>query len=56
MEQANVAIEFELDGEIVFSCGVVVNGVAYVGEYVSIALRDENGFTVEQSGVVVEVF
>lgn len=51
MEKVLVAIEY--DGEI--STGEVVDGTPVVGESVTIALHDENGMQVEQTGTVVEV-
>lgn len=51
MEKAQVAIE--VGGEI--TTGVVVAGVAAVGETVTVELHDENGMSAQQTGVVVEV-
>lgn len=51
MEKTQVAIE--VDGEI--TTGVVISGVAELGETVTVELRDENGMLVQQTGVVVEV-
>lgn len=51
MEKVQVAIE--VDDQI--TTGVVVSGVAEVGETVTVNLHDENGMPVQQTGVVVEV-
>lgn len=52
MEQQMVAIND--DGEI--TTGSVVDGVAEVGEVVTVKLHDENGMPIEKTGEVVEVF
>lgn len=51
MQEVLVAIE--IDGEI--STGEVIEGQAEEGETVTIKLRDENGMTLNQVGVVVAV-
>ena len=51
MTQIFAAIE--IDGEI--SVGEVIKGLAHFGETVTIKLHNENGVTIELSGVVVEI-
>lgn len=51
MEKVQVAIK--VNDEI--TTGVVVSGVAAVGETVTVEFHDENGMPVQKKGVVVEV-
>lgn len=51
MQKSQVAIK--VNDEI--TTGVVVAGVAAVGETVTVELHDENGMPVQQTGVVIEV-